>query len=152
MERDPEALRRESDRLFARLLAEYGDVPYARADGRPTRATLGDVAREGRKPGPTVLRDDRRFRSIVKAIEAVRQQAFAAKEAAGDGEAGEKAFLAAVPKWADFGPKMWALAEEAPGSSAAFDALLWIVGNAVSAEHGWFRDAREALRDAGQGC
>ena len=39
---------------------------------------------------------------------------------------GVKAYIATAPKWADFGPKMWAIAEAAPRSPDGFDALLWI--------------------------
>ncbi len=42
---DPAAIRRESEQLYARVIKEFGDVPHARIDGRPTRETLADVAR-----------------------------------------------------------------------------------------------------------
>ena len=46
--------------------------------------------------------------------------------AAGHGEPSLKAYVTAAPSWADYGPKMWAIAESAPRSDEAFDALLWI--------------------------
>ncbi len=57
-EADTAAIRRESDLLFKRVIAEFADVPHARFDGRPTRETLGDVAR-GHHPGTTPDSADR---------------------------------------------------------------------------------------------
>jgi len=62
-----------------------------------------------------------------QAAEEKANEAAEAAEAAGRGEAGVKAYIAASPKWADYGPKMWKLAEGAPRSPAAHDALLWIL-------------------------
>ena len=120
---DPAALRHESEQLYARVIAEYGDVPYSRLDGRPTRQTLADVARRGRRPGTTWVTTSSRQHSTPP-----RRRRTGRPRPAGRGEIGLKAYLAKAPKWADFGPRFWALAESDPRSPAAFDALLWIVG------------------------
>jgi thiol-disulfide isomerase/thioredoxin len=123
---DPVALRLESERLYAQVIAKFADVPYVRVDMRPTRETLADAARRGRRPATTIGYDalEQSFRAAVKSA----QQA---SDALGPNEAGVKAYLAKAPKWADFGPKMWQLAANDPRSAAAFDALLWIAGNSL---------------------
>ena len=70
-------------RLSAKLLER------AESPDRPSCSTT-DVS------GPSSRRSKPRIRGHTRR-----------EEAAGEGEAGEKAFHAAVPKWADFGPKMW---------------------------------------------
>ena len=142
---DPEAIRREAAATFDRVAAEYADVPDARFDGRPTRETLADVARRTQKPAPAArpgavadARPSEGFEAIAAAFRAAQQKANEASEAAGREEAGVRAYIAAAPRWADFGPKMWRIAEDAPRSPEALDALLWIVGHDLP-----FFDARE---------
>ena len=91
---------------------------------RPTRQTLADVARRGRRPATTVG-----YNQLEAEFNAAEREADRAAQAAGTGEAGLKAYLSKAPKWADFGPRFWSLAESDPRSPAAFDALLWIIGH-----------------------
>lgn len=39
--------------------------------------------------------------------------------------------MAAAPRWADYGPKLWRLAEENPRHPDAFEDLLWIIGHPI---------------------
>ncbi len=122
---DPVAILRESERLYVRVLDSFGDVPNAGPDGQPTRETLADVVRRRSKPG-TTFEPAERFKVLAESFRAAERMANEASEKAGRGEAGFQAYIAASPKWADFGPKMWELAEGAPRSPTALDALLWI--------------------------
>ena len=106
---DPAAIRGESDALYERVVREFSDVPHFRLDRRPTRETLADAARRARRPATTIS-----FDALEKAFRAARESADKAAQAAGPGEAGVKAYMAVAPKWADFGPKMWKLAEDDP--------------------------------------
>jgi len=133
---DPAPILRESDRLFARVFDEYGDIPHARQDDQPTRETLADVAHRERRPGPVTnpgeqfrTMDDA-FRAAVKAADRAADEAQKKAGKAEPGEANVLAFIASYPKWRDYGPKMWRLAQDSPRHPAAFDALIWLV------EHG----------------
>jgi RNA polymerase sigma factor (sigma-70 family) len=123
---DFEALRAESDRAYARVAAEFADVPAVLPYNQPTRETLGDVVRALHQPRPPIPPASR-FKPLDEAFQVALKKAQAAGAAAGPGEPDVKAYIAASPKWADFGPKMWAIAEAAPRSPDGFDALLWIV-------------------------
>ncbi len=123
---DVAALRRESDQAFDRVVADFADVPGVPPHGKPTRETLADLVRRYREPRPS-LPPVARFKAQAEAFRAAEKKANEAAETAGRGEAGVKAYIAAAPKWADFGPKMWAIAEAAPRSPDALDALLWIL-------------------------
>ena len=85
---DPFALLRESDQLFARVDAEYGDVPHASLDDRPTTKTLAEVVHPERRverPVPTIRRE-----GPHQAIENAYNVASLAANRAGD-EAQKKA-------------------------------------------------------------
>ena len=125
------ALRRESDRMFDRALAEFADVPAPPRFGRPTRETIADVARQQRSPTARPVTPEGRVKPIAEAYKAAEKKAQDASNAAGPGEAGVKAYIAAAPKWADYGPRMWAIAEANPRSPDGFAALIWIVGHHI---------------------
>jgi RNA polymerase sigma factor (sigma-70 family) len=128
-EADPAAIRRESDLLFKRVIAEFADVPHARFDGRPTRETLGDVAR-GHLPGTTPDTADR-FQIVEEAFLAAEQKACEHSNAPGQNSQGLESEIAAAPKWAEFGRKMWQIAAGAPRSPDGFNALLWIIQHQI---------------------
>ncbi len=107
-------------------MAEFADVPAVLAFGQPTRETLADVARKRHEPRPPIPPESQ-FKPLDEAFKAALKKANDAEAAAGQGMPGVKAYIAAAPKWSDFGPKMWAIAEAAPRSPDGFDALLWIV-------------------------
>jgi RNA polymerase sigma factor (sigma-70 family) len=145
---DSTLMLRESDRLFARVFDEYGDVAYVHPYDQPTRETLADVAHRERRPGPVTnpgeqLRTmDDTFRSAVKAADRAEEEARKKAGKAEPDDASVRAYIAAYPKWRDYGPKMWRLAQDSPRHPAAFDALIWLV------EHGpRFFDSL-AVRDA----
>lgn len=121
---DTTVLRRESEELYARVIAEFADVPYSRLDGRPTQQTLADVARRSRRPATTLG-----YNALEEAFRVAERAANDAAKAAGVGEAGVQAYLAKAPKWAGFGPKFWELVESDPRSPPALDSLLWILGH-----------------------
>ncbi len=123
---DFEALRRESERLYDRVLAEFADVPAVLAFGQPTRETLADLARKRHQPRPPIPPASR-FKPLDEAFEAALKKASDAETAAGHAMPGVKAYMAVAPKWSDFGPKMWAIAEAEPRSPDGLDALLWII-------------------------
>jgi RNA polymerase sigma factor (sigma-70 family) len=137
---DPAVLRRESDEAYRRVLAEFGDIPYSRLDERPTKETLADAARRGMRPAPVggkaTLGES--VNTLDQSFNLARKAADQAAGAAGPGEAGVRAYLAKAPKWADYGPKMWAIAESDPRHPDAYQALLWLVCHALQ-----FFDARE---------
>ncbi len=120
---DPTAIRRESEKYYSQAIAEFGDVPHFRIDRRPTRETLADAARRGRRPATTIS-----YSALENSFRAAEKAANKAADAVGPNAAGMKVYMEKAPKWAEFGPKMWKLAEDDPRSPAAFDALLWIVG------------------------
>ncbi len=102
-----------------------------REDGKLTRETLADKAKEWTSIGSMGSADDR-FQSVSEAYHEAEQQApDRAEQAAGKGEARVTADFAAAPRSADFGPRMWEIVQEAPRSPAAFDALLWIIGHSL---------------------
>jgi RNA polymerase sigma factor (sigma-70 family) len=145
---DPAPMLRESDRLFARVFDDYGDVAYAPPYAQPTRETLADVAHRERRPGP-VANPGEQFRTMEDAfniaVQAANQTADAAQQKAGKAEPGEespRAYIAAYPKWPDSGLKMWRLAQDSPRHPAAFEALIWLIEKGPR-----FFDAR-AERDA----
>ncbi len=131
------AVRREIAQLDERILVEFSDVPYSRIDQRPTQETLGDIARQGRKPGPKFSVDGR-VKALKEAFRLAEKKANAAANAVGMNSAGMRAYITAAPRWADFGPKMWEVVELAPRSPEALDALFWIL-----AHHMPFFDERE---------
>ena len=137
-EADTAAIRRESDLLFKRVIAEFADVPHARFDGRPTRETLGDVAR-GHQPGTTPDTADR-FQILEEAFLAAEQKACEDSNVRGQNNQGLEAEIAAAPKWAEFGRKMWQIAAGAPRSPDGFNALLWIFQHQI----GFFDNNEEA--------
>jgi thiol-disulfide isomerase/thioredoxin len=124
---DPAAIRRESEQLYGRVIREFGDVPHFRLDTRPTRETLADVARRSTRPGPATSPPGLSFRALDEAFRAAAKAADAAADKLGPGEAGMRAFMAAAPRWTDYGPKMWKLAEENPRHPDTFEALLWLI-------------------------
>jgi RNA polymerase sigma factor (sigma-70 family) len=128
-EADPAAIRRESALLFKSVIDEFADVPHARFDGRPTRETLGDVA-GGHHPGTTADTADR-FQILEEAFLAAEQKACDDSNARGQDNQGLEAEIAAAPKWAEFGRKMWQIAVDAPRSPDGFNALLWIFQHQV---------------------
>ncbi len=140
---DPVAIRRESVQLYDRVSKEFGDVPDMRRDRRPTRETLADVARRETAPGwPAMPRVGARplgvsFRSLDDAYQAAERSAEQISDKVGQNAAGVEAYKAAAPRWADYGRKMWKLAQENPRHPDAFEALLWLVG------HPLFFDAYE---------
>jgi RNA polymerase sigma factor (sigma-70 family) len=124
---DIAALRRESEQAYGRVLAEFADVP-AVIFGQATRETLADIARKHHQPRqPIPVTPASRFKPLDEAFKAALKKANDAEASAGQGMPGVKAYIAAAPKWSDFGPRMWAIAESAPRSPDGFDALLWIV-------------------------
>jgi RNA polymerase sigma factor (sigma-70 family) len=135
----------ESDRQFARVLAEFGDIPHVDRSGlrvdEKSRETLADVARQQR-PG-TNFAPRQQYENLVKAFgEATKAADQASTSAGGPAKGGYEAWVAAYPKWADQGRKIWELGRDNPRHPAGFDALLWVV------EHGpRFYDAAEE-RDA----
>jgi RNA polymerase sigma factor (sigma-70 family) len=133
---EPSALLRESGRLFAKVDAEYGDVPHASIDDRPTNETLAEVVHPERRverPVPTIRRE-----GPHQAIENAYNVANLAAGRAGD-EARKadppaesvgrmlSAWSAAYPKWRDYGRKMWRLLQDSPRDPSTFDALIWLV-------------------------
>ena len=146
------ALRRDSDRAFARVLAEFADiVPAALSGGQPARETLADLSPKAScQPGPP-----------ADPAPEPRQGAGGSLSGRGqDGQPGRGerprrrpvkagpgvpacAYIAAAPKWSDYGPKMWAIAEASPRSLDAFDALLWIT---QPGPHAFLRLRRGARR------
>jgi RNA polymerase sigma factor (sigma-70 family) len=136
-ESDPAAILKDSERLSDRILADFGDVPYARPDEQPTRETLADVARQVPDLGPGKSSRDR-FQALADALRDAEKKADEVFEKVGRNEAGLKAYIESAPKWADYGPKMWAFVEESPRGPEALDALLWILRR-----HMPFFDARE---------
>jgi peroxiredoxin len=134
---DAVALLRESDQHFARVYAEYGDVPHASLDDRPTTKTLAEVVHPERRverPVPTIRRE-----GPHQAIENAYNVAILAANRAGN-EAQKKArpqtesverilsaWRAAYPKWRDYGQKMWRLVQDSPRDPSTFDALIWLV-------------------------
>jgi RNA polymerase sigma factor (sigma-70 family) len=130
-ESDPEPMLRESRELFEQVQARFADVPYARPDTRATRETLGDIARQALRPGKQGVPEDE-LRALTDAYKAARQAADRASEAAGAGLAAAlNAYVAAAPRWSDFGPKIWQIAVDSPRSPAAWDALLWLIGHTM---------------------
>ncbi len=123
---DYTALRRESDRAYDRVVAEFADVLAVPPYGKPARETLADLVRKQHQARPPIPPPSR-VKPLAEAFKAAETKANEASATAGPGEPGVKAYTAAAPKWADYGPKMWAIAESAPRSPEAFDALLWIV-------------------------
>ncbi len=130
---DPRPMLRESDQLFTRVFDDYGDIAFTHPYGQPTRETLADVAHRERRPGP-VTDPGEQFRAIEDAfnvaVKAADRAADEAQKKAGKAEPGEenlRAYVAAYPKWGDYGPKMWRLAQDSPRHPAAFDALIWLV-------------------------
>jgi RNA polymerase sigma factor (sigma-70 family) len=138
---DPASMLREADQLFARVSADFGDVPYTPSSDQPSRETLGDVARRDRRRatlGNTQLsgldEPTEQFRTLDEAfragVKAADQAAAEARQRAGRTEPGEgdvQAYIAAYPKWHDIGLKMWRLAQSYPRHQAAFEALIWLV-------------------------
>jgi peroxiredoxin len=64
------------------------------------------------------------------AVKAANQAEAEAKKKAGKAEPSEasvRAYIAAYPKWADCGLKMWRLARDSPRNNEAFEALIWLV-------------------------
>ena len=121
---DPGPILHEADQLLSRVSDDYGEIAYTPPFGQPTRETLADVARRERKPRPPGPAIDplTEFRSIEEAFNAARMAADRAeKEAqkkAGKTEPSEesiRAYIAAYPKWGDYGLKMWRLG---PGLAA----------------------------------
>ncbi|WP_422924346.1 sigma-70 family RNA polymerase sigma factor [Singulisphaera sp. PoT] len=135
---DVAKLRQESRQLGDRILAEYADVPYVRIDKQPTRETLRDIVLQGRRPGPLKFGAEGRFKELSEGFRAQQKKADAAMSAVGTNAEGFKAYVAAAPKWADYGPGMWEIAESAPNSPAGMDALFWLLRNHIP-----FFDARE---------
>ena len=127
---DLAALRGEVDRAQAQILADFADIPAVSDRGKPTRETLGELDRRRRGPRPPIPAESR-VQPLAAAYKAAEKKAQDASNAAGQGEAGVKAYIAAAPKWADYGPRMWAIAEAAPRSPDGFAALLWITGHTV---------------------
>jgi RNA polymerase sigma factor (sigma-70 family) len=128
---DPAAIRRESEQLYARVIKEFGDVPHARFDTRPTRETLADVALRSLRTRPAPAAPAFSFRTLDEAFLAAKNSANQAADKLGPNEAGMRAYIAAAPRWGDFGPKMWKLAEDDPRHPDALEALLWIIGHPV---------------------
>ena len=64
----------------------------------------------------------------------------------GPNATGVEAYKAAAPRWADYGRKMWKLAEENPRHPDAFEALLWIVGHPLFFDDDEERAATSARR------
>jgi len=130
---DPRPMLRESDQLLARVMNDYGEIAFISPFGQPTRETLADVAGRERRPGPAVNPDEQ-FRALDDsfrfAAKAADRAAVEAQKKAGKpepGEANARAYIAGYPKWGDYGPKMWRLAQDSPRHNAAFDALIWLV-------------------------
>ena len=130
---DPRPVLRESDQLFTRVFDDYGDIAFTHPYGQPTRETLADVAHRERRPGP-VTNPGEQLRSMEDAfnvaVKAADRAADEAQKKAGKAEPGEenlRAYVAAYPKWGDYGPKIWRLAQDSPRHPAAFDALIWLV-------------------------
>jgi RNA polymerase sigma factor (sigma-70 family) len=125
---DPVPMLRESDQLFAAVFDAYGEIPFTPPAGQPTRETLADVAHRERRPGP-VANPSEQFRTLDDAFRvAVKAADRAADEAQKKtGKFEVQAFIAAYPRWADYGLKMWLLAQDSPHHKAAFDALIWLV-------------------------
>ena len=123
---DVAALRLESERAYDRVAAEFADVNAGTPSGEATRETLADLARRRHEPRPPIPPASR-FEPLANAYKAAEKKAQEASTTAGQGVPGVRAYIEAAPKWADFGPKMWAIAEAAPQSPDGFDALLWIV-------------------------
>jgi RNA polymerase sigma factor (sigma-70 family) len=138
----------EADQLYARVLNDYGEIAFTPPSGQPTRETLADVAHRERRPGP-VVNPREQFRTLDDAfrvaVKAADRAADDEQRKTGKAEPGAERvqpYIAAYPKWGDYGPKMWRLAQDSPRYQAAFDALIWLV------EHGpHFFDAK-AERDA----
>jgi peroxiredoxin len=134
---DPAALHRESEQLYARVIKEFGDVPHVRRDDRPTRETLADVARRETgprqpiPPGAASRPLTVSFRSLDDAYQAAERTAQQVSNKIGPNVKGLEAYKATAPRWADYGRKMWKLAEENPRHPDAFEALLWIVGHPI---------------------
>jgi RNA polymerase sigma factor (sigma-70 family) len=123
---DITSLRRESEQAYARVLADFAAAPAVPPYGKPPGATLADVIRKRHEPRPPIPPASR-VKPLAEAYKAAEATARAASQPAGPGVPGVKAYIAAAPKWADYGPKMWAIAQATPGSPEAFDALLWII-------------------------
>jgi RNA polymerase sigma factor (sigma-70 family) len=149
---DPAPILADSAAAMARVLTDYADVPAVSADGRPTRETLADVARrEAKKPPaeaekPPLEDLSGQFRAIDEALGAGLRAASKAEEDArkqsdppAPADASVRAWLAAYPRWAETGAKMWRLAEENPRNPVAFDALIWLVAQ----DHGFFEAPAE---------
>ena len=123
---DIAALRRESDQAYDRVTANFADVNAGAPFGPATRETLADLARRHHEPRPPIPPPSR-YQPLAEAYKAALRKADEAGMPGGSGKPDLKAYFAASPKWSDFGPKMWAIAEAAPRSPEGFNALLWIV-------------------------
>jgi RNA polymerase sigma factor (sigma-70 family) len=138
---DPAPMLREADQLFARVIAEFGDVAYAPPSDQPSRETLADVAQRDRQRGPAtgsqlngLDEPTAQFQTIDAAfragVMAANQAAEKSQSGAGRTQPAEpdfRAYVAAYPRWPDAGLKMWRLAQAYPRHQAAFDALIWLV-------------------------
>ncbi len=126
---DYAALRRESEQAYDRVVADFADVPGVPSYGKPASESLADLARKHHQPRPSIppAPPASRVKPLAEAFKAAEAKARESSATAVPGEPGVNAYTAAAPKWADYGPKMWAIAETAPGTPEAFDALLWIV-------------------------
>jgi peroxiredoxin len=133
---DLKALRQEADDLFGTVRQQYGDVPYVRPDGRPTRETLADAVTQSRASGPqspaaqqlsdlfeSYKKADLEYSLASAAASTVKQQQAAVKH---------------HPRWGDFGPSFLNLAEAYPRSPEALDAVLWLFE-----KDPWFLDSPE---------
>ncbi|WZO99074.1 sigma-70 family RNA polymerase sigma factor [Isosphaeraceae bacterium EP7] len=126
---NPGKLGGEAAVLFDRVLSDFADVPYLRFDAKYTRETLGDVVRILNMPGLDPVAS-LRITEDSETYNVGFQKALELLNADGVGEEERwKTYLAATPRWADYGPRMWRIAEDAPRTSAAFNALIWILGH-----------------------
>jgi RNA polymerase sigma factor (sigma-70 family) len=130
---DPGPILSEADQLFARVFDEYGEIAFTPPYAQRTRETLADVVRRERRPGRAADLDVQ-FRAMDYAfhvaVKAANQAEAEAKKKAGKAEPNEasvRAYIAAYPKWADCGLKMWRLAQDSPRNNEAFEALIWLV-------------------------
>jgi RNA polymerase sigma factor (sigma-70 family) len=138
---DPAPMLLEADRLFARVIAEFGDVAYAPPTDQPSQENLADVAQRDRQRGaasgsqPAGLDEptarfqtiDDAYRAGVKAAEKAVEQSQKVAGRTQPAEPDFHAYIAAYPRWSDAGLPMWRLAQAYPRHRAAFDALIWLV-------------------------
>ncbi len=148
---DPDRLGREADQLLTRvarrLWRDRLHTPLRSAHARdprrrrPSRAEAAAAGAGHRSHGAVPV-----DRGVVQFWRRAADRAEKeAQKKAGKTEPSEesiRAYIAAYPKWGDYGPKLWRLAQDSPRHQAAFEALIWLVGHGPS-----FFDAR-VERDA----